>query len=208
MLIIEDFVLRAGHDAILKVKSLHIAAGEQALLQTGSSQGKSLLLKAIKAHYYDKQGAIQMREIAPGKHSGNACLKVELAPHLLQDRTVWQNLILPFHHISKLQEMKIHNYMQLCGLESLLHIKAGHCSYAQMKMIELVRAVAIEPYLLLLDDLDKYFDEAGYQKAQNLLHTLLMAGSSVLATSTRMLSGFNQVYCVSEKELVKCSNNA
>jgi ABC-type branched-subunit amino acid transport system ATPase component len=204
MLIIDDFTLRAGLETILHVPLIHIQSGEKALLHADNSKGKSLLLKAIKDHYRDYNGSIQLREPEGSKHKNNTCILLELAPHLLKDHTVWQNLVLPFKKISDLQERKLLHYLKFASLEQIQEKKVNQCSFAEMKMIEMVRAMLIEPYLLLIDDLDKFFDLEHYQLVFQMIEHLNASGCSVFATSSREIPGFTIHYLIQDRELIKC----
>jgi ABC-type multidrug transport system ATPase subunit len=204
MLIINDFILRAGPDTILHVPSIHIKSGEKALLRADNSKGKSLLLRAIKDHYGDYNGSIQLREPEGSKHKNNTCILLELTPHLLKENTVWQNLVLPFKRISDLQERKLLHYLKFAGLEQIVEKKISSCSFAQMKMIEFIRAMLIEPYLLLIDDLDKFFDLEHYQVALQMIEHLNASGCSVFATSVQQINGFSTCYLIQNRELIPC----
>jgi ABC-type multidrug transport system ATPase subunit len=204
MLIIDNFVLRTGQDIILQVPSLHIQSGERALLCAGNSKGKSLLLKAIKNHYGDYNGSIQLREPEGSKHKNNTCILLEMAPHLLKEQTVWQTLVLPFKRITDLQERKLLHFLKFAGLEPLVERKISACSYTQMKMIEFVRAMLIEPYLLLIDDLDKFFDAEHYQTALKMIEHLNVSGCSVFATAVQIIPGFSTCFLINDGELMPC----
>jgi ABC-type iron transport system FetAB ATPase subunit len=204
MLIIDNFTLRAGQDAILHVPSLHIQSGEKALLRADNSKGKSLLLKAIKDHYRDYNGAIQLREPEGSKHKNNTCILLELAPHLLKDHTVWQNLVLPFKRVSDLQEQRLIHLLKFAKLEAIVEKKITACSFAQMKMIEIVRAMLIEPYLLLIDDIDKFFDIDHFETALNMIEHLNASGCSVFATAVQQIPGFPTCYMIQDRELIPC----
>jgi iron complex transport system ATP-binding protein len=204
MLIIDNFILRAGQDNILHVPSIHIQSGEKALLHAENNQGKSLLLKAIKDHYKDYNGSIQLREPEGSKHKNNTCILIQLKPHLLKDHTVWQNLVLPFKRISDLQERKLLHFLKFAGLEPLVDRKISACSFSQMKMIEMVRAMLIEPYLLLIDDLDKFFDFEHYQIALKMIEHLNVSGCSVFATAVQQILGFPTSYIIRDRELIPC----
>ncbi|HPT72491.1 MAG TPA: ATP-binding cassette domain-containing protein [Candidatus Cloacimonadota bacterium] len=204
MLIIENFYLRAGSDAILHVPNIHIPSGERALLCANNATGKTQLLRAIRYPQPEFNGSIQLREPEGSKHKNNTCILLELAPHLLKDETVWQNLVLPFKRINDVQERKLFHYLKFVGMEDMTDRKIRSCSFAQMKLVELVRSLLIEPYLLLLDDLDKFFDKDRYEMCLRLLEHINASGCSVFATSVQPLPGFNACFTVKDKELIPC----
>jgi iron complex transport system ATP-binding protein len=204
MLIIDNFTLRAGQDTILHVPSMNIKSGERVLMRAGNSKGKSLILKAIKDHYSDFNGSIQLREPEGSKHKNNTCILLELAPHLLKEHTIWQNLVLPFKRISDMQERKLIHFLKFANMERVADKKINTCSFAQMKMVELVRVMLIEPYLLLIDDFDKFFDLDHYEIAVQMLDHLNASGCSVFATSVQEMPGFNNCYMIQDRELIQC----
>lgn len=204
MLIIDNYNLQVGQNTILFVPSVHLLSGEKALLRADNSKGKSTLLKAIKNHDHDHQGAIQLREPEGSKHKNNACILIELAPHLLKDRSVWNNLVLPFKKLSDSQEMKLRHFMKMAGIDIIAERSISACSFAQMKMIELVRAMLIEPYLLLIDDFDKFFDLEHYQLALKMVEHMNAAGCSVFVTAVQEIPGFSKSYMIQGGELKPC----
>jgi len=68
--------------------------------------------------------------------------------------------------------------------------------------LELIRATVQLPYLILVDDMDNYFDAVKLKTATEILSYATKNGSSVLVTSKQKLEDFNAYYRIQNKKLV------
>jgi ABC-type molybdenum transport system ATPase subunit/photorepair protein PhrA len=75
-------------------------------------------------------------------------------------------------------------------------------SYSEQKFVELVRAAVQIPNIILLDDMDAYFDEVNYNKALQILQNCLDNNSIIIATSRTLLENFNHTMRLQNKELM------
>jgi len=201
MLNLNDLRISAHYQQHLVVPQLHIGAGTKILLIGGNAEGKSILTKVIQGLYKDYTGEISLHKNAKSTHHPSSLL-VELLPHLMKSLTVWQNLVLPFRKISMYTEDQIKDLAQRVEIERYFETKGAELSYSAAKMTELVRAAVVQPYLLILDDFDKFFDEAHFQKAMILLQHLTNSGCSVLATSQKTIPGFDAQYQIVRGQVV------
>jgi len=123
--------------------------------------------------------------------------------HLLPNETLWNNIILPFEKISKQQKIRIFEMLKTVELSPKIGIKVKHLSSSACKFIELIRAVVQKPYLILLDDMDHFFDSQNFLKALDLCQFAISGGTSIIATSKYRLENFDDYYQANDRKLVK-----
>jgi len=70
-------------------------------------------------------------------------------------------------------------------------------------MLELIRAVIQLPYIILIDDIDSYFDEVKLKKAFEILDYATNNGSCVLITNRRKLDHIEHNFRIQKGKLVK-----
>ena len=194
MLKISDFFLNKKKDNLLSVGYLEIQPGQLVNLVGDNRSGKSLLFKTIHGDYYNYSGDIIIKEkpaVLYRKRKQTAL--VECHSHLLYSETVWNNILLPFPRLNSRMKMKISELCLLAGIDNILQDKVRNISFSQQKFIEIIRAVVQLPYLIMIDDLDVYFDDENYKKALEVLNFAISSGSSVIVSSKQKLDQMDRV---------------
>ncbi len=188
MLKISDFFLNKKKENILSIGYLEIEHSQIVNLIGNNNSGKSLFFKTIHGDYFNFSGDIIIKEkpaVFYRKRKQTAL--VEVASNLLPNETVWANILLPFPKISSRIKMKISELCFLVGIDDILHEKVRNISFSQQKFVEIIRSVVQLPYLVMVDDIDMYFDEVNYAKAIEVLKFAVSSGSSVLLSSKKKL---------------------
>jgi branched-chain amino acid transport system ATP-binding protein len=72
---------------------------------------------------------------------------------------------------------RAHEVMERCGLLDVRHVPAGRLSIGRARMVELARAIAEPPRLLLLDEPTSGLEEHEAQKLADIVRTLRAEGS-------------------------------
>lgn len=101
-----------------------------------------------------------------------------------------------FLNQKKLQKRLHEETMELLksvGLESVAHLKAGELSYGQQKLLEILRAIAIDPEMVLLDEPAAGVNPTMLKIIINLIHKLQEQGKTVLVIEHDM--GFIMNLC-------------
>jgi ABC-type branched-subunit amino acid transport system ATPase component len=99
--------------------------------------------------------------------------------------------------------MKISELCFLVGIDDILHEKVRNTSFSQQKFIEIIRAVVQLPYLIMVDDIDLYFDEVNYAKAIEVLRFAISSGSSVLLSSKKKLPNVDRTLKIQTSAVVE-----
>jgi ABC-2 type transport system ATP-binding protein len=203
MLKIDNLQIKSGKKRILVADYAVFQPGTSYLILGRNISGKSLLLKAITGQYKAVSGNInwQEKKLFTSKMKCSSIL-LERKCQLLPQKTVWQNLCLPFPKITSRIKNKITEQVHLAGLSGKIVQKAQMLSYSEQKFVELVRAAVQIPNIILLDDMDAYFDEVNYNKALQILQNCLDNNSIIIATSRTLLENFNHTMRLQNKELM------
>ena len=204
MLKISEFFLNVKKENLLSIQELSIGFGELANLVGKNQSGKSLLFKAIHGEYFSFTGEIIIKEKpAIFYKRRKQTVLVESQPHLLFDESVWNNIILPFTKLNSRMKMKISELCIIAGIEDKLKTKVRAVSFSEQKLIEIIRAVAQLPYIVLIDDIDSYFDEVNLAKALEICAFATNSGSSVFVSSKGKIEGVDSVRKIQNSCVVK-----
>jgi branched-chain amino acid transport system ATP-binding protein len=172
---VEEIDLWFGGTHALDHVAFEIYEGETFGIIGPNGAGKSSLLNCVNGYYRPQKGRVtfrgrDLRRMAPhriaGLGIGRTFQNIELSP----DSTVLQNVMLGRHiHIrtgvirevlrigpaqrqEALQREKVEEILAFLGLARLRHHAVSDLPYGQQKLVELARALAMEPTVLLLDE--------------------------------------------------------
>ncbi|MCD4650972.1 MAG: ATP-binding cassette domain-containing protein [Candidatus Cloacimonetes bacterium] len=203
LLLLNEVEIFAGENLLLKIDDLELEGRSGMLIIGQSSSGKSLLLKTIFGEYKNYQGEVLINDSSPFSFSRRkSMILIERVPHLLPRSSVWSNLILPFNKLSRRHRQRLTELSDIAGVNNLFDLPASEISYSQMKLLEIIRAVVQQPFLILIDDIDTYFDEPTLKIAGTILDNAVSAGTAVLATGKARVGEFNKVFKLNNGELV------
>ena len=173
---IRDVSLRFGGVRALSNVSAAVAAGELFSIIGPNGAGKTSLLNCISGRYRPTEGAVIYKggDITRRKPADRARLGIgrtfqNLA--LFQHMSVLDNIMVGRHHLLKnnfltgsiywltgarTEELKhrrrVEEIIDFLDLQPVRKAPAGTLSYGLRKRVELARAMAIEPELILLDE--------------------------------------------------------
>ena len=69
--------------------------------------------------------------------------------------------------------------------------------------MELIRAVIQLPYIILIDDVDNFFDDVNMIQMHRICDYALQNGSTIIVSSKQRLENFHIAYRIQNKEIVK-----
>ncbi|MCD4829567.1 MAG: ATP-binding cassette domain-containing protein [Candidatus Cloacimonetes bacterium] len=194
MLELLDFRLYSGDTDLLRAEYFSLPAAAKYLLVGANGTGKTLLLQSICGEYRAWDGDITIK----GEPAGDRkTILLDMPLHLLPAETVWQNLLIPLPRPSERLKGRLVELSAIASIADLLKRKAEYLSYSAGKFVELIRAVVQLPHIILIDDIDHYFDDENLAKAMAICAHAAGAGSIVLATASRPLPGFDVVHHIS-----------
>ncbi|HPR18133.1 MAG TPA: ATP-binding cassette domain-containing protein [Candidatus Cloacimonadota bacterium] len=203
MLRIEHFALTPGKIRVMVIEEMQIANGKKVLVFGDNQVGKTFFLQAVHGSHSQYAGTIQYKGKSNFFKKKEASILIENTAHVIPGETLWKNVTIPFGKISKRQKIKIFELLKSVDLSEKIGQKQQSLSVSETKLAELVRAVIQLPHLILIDDLDTYFDEKNYLKAMNILQYAVSNGTIVLATAKRKLELFDDYYREQDKKVVK-----
>lgn len=198
MLELRDFRLYSGDATLLRAEHHVVPVGSKQLIVGANGCGKTLLAHAIGNEYRAWDGDITLRNEPV---SDRKTILIDKDLHLLLDETLWRNLIIPMPRMTERLKGRIVELAAVAELADKLKRKVEYLSYSGAKFVELIRAVAQLPFLIVIDDIDHAFDEANLQKALQICTQASNSGAIILATASRPLPGFDSIYHFEDEKL-------
>ena len=147
-------VKRYGSVTALRDASLAIRPGEIHALMGANGAGKSTLVKVLTGAVEPDAGEVilkgeRRRAHSPAEARRSGMVSVYQEPAIIPDLTVLENLSLTETPVDAFREQ-----LEPLGIGSLdLRASAGSLPLATLRVIDLARALAIEPDVLLLDEM-------------------------------------------------------
>jgi ABC-type transport system involved in cytochrome c biogenesis ATPase subunit len=206
MLAAEQIQIHARGELVLEVKEIRIESGSAALLIGDNNSGKSLLLQAINKGY-PFEGMVDIHTSTPLLdklyRKRPEVILLHHTSHVMELDTIWKNLTLPLEKITNKQQTKLEELCALAQLPAPRSTRANTLSLSQLKMVELIRAVIQLPTLLLIDDVDTFFDEKQALVFHQIIDFSLRSGGSILATAKQRIDGFWRYYRIQNHQVVQ-----
>ena len=198
MLELRDFRLYSGDNPLVYADNLRLPPGRLYLVVGANSVGKTLLLQSLCNEYRAWDGDITLKDESIATRKS---IFIEKTPHLLPDETIWRNLVIPLPRLTERLKARLVELAGEAGVADSIKRKAGYLSSSSSKFVELIRAVAQLPHLILFDDIDHAFDEENLTHALRICRYASGAGTIVLASASRPLPGFDAVLRIHDGRL-------
>ncbi|MBP2389840.1 amino acid ABC transporter ATP-binding protein [Aeromicrobium fastidiosum] len=185
-----------GDHEVLKGVSLDITAGEVVCLIGASGSGKSTLLRCLNLLEQVDDGDIWFgdREITDPRVDADAVRRdigivfqaYNLFPHL----TVEQNIVLgPVKSRGESREAartRAHTLLERVGLADRAGAYPDAMSGGQQQRVALVRAIAMQPRLLLLDEITSALDPMLVGEVLDVIRDLRAEGMTIVMATHEM----------------------
>src|SRR5574337_862874 len=172
LLQVRDLHLRFGGITALAGVDLGVAEGETVAVIGPNGSGKTSLMNCITGLYRPTSGAIALRGesllgLSPDRVTARGVARTFQNLRLFFNMTVLDNLMLGRHlHFKKSlwaaalrhrreevrHRERCEEIIEFLDLEAWRDARVGSCAYGVQKRVELGRALATEPRLLLLDE--------------------------------------------------------
>ncbi len=194
---IRGLVAGYGQDDILRGVDLDVESGTIACVIGPNGAGKSTVLKAISGLVRCRLGSI-----AIGGKSVTGCSPREVLSlgtvHVPQERslfplmTVWDNVLIG-GHVLKDQKLVHRRADELAERFPLIRERrrdrAGSLSGGQQKLIEIARALLLDPKVILMDEPSMGLDPKSRQTVFETIRTLNDGGRTVLLVEQNARAG-------------------
>ena len=175
---------------------LHVAKHEVVCLIGASGSGKSTLLRCINMLERIEHGDIVVdgQSLTTGKVDVNALRRkigiVFQAYNLFPHMTVLQNVMLGPRKVRGLSreqsELIAHELLHKIGLEDKAHEFPDRLSGGQQQRVAIVRALAMEPELMLLDEITSALDPQLVSEVLQLVRGLTEVGMTMIIATHEM----------------------
>ncbi|HPU12673.1 MAG TPA: amino acid ABC transporter ATP-binding protein [Aeromicrobium sp.] len=196
MLRLEGVRKAFGDHVVLDGIDLEVESGEIVCLIGASGSGKSTLLRCIDLLEIIDDGEMHLAELDladpaadPDKvraRIGMVFQSYNLFPHL----TVLQNLTIGprrVHGTSKSEaNRRAHELLDRLGLAAKAHAYPDSLSGGQQQRVALVRAISMDPELLLLDEITSALDPLLVAEVLDLLRDLKAEGRTIIMATHEM----------------------
>lgn len=190
MLTIRGLTKSFGDHVVLDALDLDVAAGEVVCLLGASGSGKSTLLRCIDLLEQTDDGDILLggveindpavNEDAIRRNIGMVFQAYNLFPHL----TVLGNVTLATRKVAGLSRREAREraleLLARVGLDGKAHAYPDSLSGGQQQRVALVRAVAMQPDLLLLDEVTSALDPMLVGEVLDVVRDLAAAGQTIV----------------------------
>lgn len=179
LLVVRDIHKSFGGNRVLRGVSLELEEGDVLGVVGPNGSGKTTLLNIISGVVRQDGGRIIFdgRDISSLRPSIRAKLGIGRTfqiTRLFGNLTVLENVLIPLHYGSPLSPSRevARELIEMVGLSHKIGDRAGSLSLAQRKRLELARALALKPKLLLLDEVFAGLNPEAVREIAQLLDRL------------------------------------
>ncbi len=179
LLVVRDIHKSFGGNRVLRGMSLELEEGGVLGVVGPNGSGKTTLLNIISGVVRQDGGRIIFdgRDISSLRPSIRAKLGIGRTfqiTRLFGNLTVLENVLIPLHYGSPLPPSReiAQELIEMVGLSHKIGDRAGSLSLAQRKRLELARALALKPKLLLLDEVFAGLNPEAVREIAQLLDRL------------------------------------
>ncbi|MBY0518041.1 MAG: ABC transporter ATP-binding protein [Bacteriovoracaceae bacterium] len=214
---LKDIEKNYGSTPVLRGVNLEIEAGECLAIKGASGSGKSTLLyllggleKASKGEVHVAQKNLNKLDDDSLAQFRNQTVGFVFQFHfLLPSITAWGNIILPAriggHDVNKVT-VRAKNLAQRLGVAGLLEKWPHQLSGGEQQRINIIRALSLQPPLLLCDEPTGNLDSLNSQKVTTLLKELAVENKSTLILVThdeKVASVFERKIVIEDGQIIR-----
>lgn len=196
---------RFGGFTALSGVELHVNTGERFGLIGPNGSGKTTLINCVSGLLRPEEGRIifeggDITKRPPHQRARSGIMRTFQIPKPFGSMTVVDNLCIPLEytakHKSSLQEVakEAWEILKLIGIEALGDLKPGGLTQVDMRKLELARALAGKPKLLILDEVMAGLSGSEVDEILAILTKLNEQGITIIMIEhvMRAVLGFSQ----------------
>ena len=179
LLEVRDLYKSFGGNRVIEGVSFSLEEGEVLGIVGPNGSGKTTLMNVISGILREDRGEVlfQGKKISSLRPSSRARMgmgRTFQITRLFGNLTVLENVLIPLHYGSPLKADRTlaEELIDAVGLSHKTHDRADSLSLAQRKRLELARALALKPKLLLLDEVFAGLNPVSVREIVELLKRL------------------------------------
>lgn len=190
---------------VLAVKDLtfHVKRGQLKAIIGPNGAGKTTLFNVITGIYPCTAGEIKFKDkiitgLMPHKITGEGIARTFQIPHLFPNMTVLENVMVGRHpktragifnvaipmKKTRVEEFEIQReamrWLEFFGLRNRAHFLAETIPFGERRILEIARALATEPELIILDEPAAGLNDAEQESLSKLLKQIQTMGVTIL----------------------------
>ena len=190
LLAVENLSARFGGLVALSGVSFEVAAGEIVGLIGPNGAGKTTLFNVMTGFVRPTQGAVRLREVPiaglpPHRISRLGVARTFQLVRLLPALTVAENVLLAHHFGGRPRPrgappVEVHRWLAAVGLAERARDPAQSLPLADRKRLEIARALATQPDLLLLDEVLSGIRAVEARALMDLIRVIRGTGTTII----------------------------
>ncbi|MCP1312397.1 ABC transporter ATP-binding protein [Paenibacillus tyrfis] len=200
---VKEITMDFGGVRAVSLVSFEIHPGEVIAMIGPNGAGKSTVLNMVSGIITPTQGEIYYKNQRLSRIKGHDYARLGITRtfqnlQVFDDMTVLENVMVGFHSntksgliscglkfgSSRKEEMDMHNraydLLKFVGIASLSYHQAGSLSYGKLRLMEIARALAANPKLLLLDEPAAGLNHSETAEMAEILSQIRAKGTAIL----------------------------
>ena len=191
LLEVQHITKRFGGFQALTEVCLQVGQGECLGLIGPNGSGKTTLINCISGVLRTDSGSMRFHDTDITTLAAHQRTRLGIArsfqiPKPFASMTVLENLCIPLAYTAPLQDRRTDvtaeamAILQLMGLEPKAHVRSAHLTLIELRKLELARAMAARPRLLISDEAMAGLSSAEVDEILTILTTLNERGMSII----------------------------
>ena len=189
LLALDNVSKRFGALTVVEGVSFSVAPGEALGIIGPNGAGKSTIFNLITGDVPADQGRITFEGASIGSLPPHARCQAGIGrtyqiPHPFANMTVFENLLVGAAFGARRRERECYDHcvevLRLTGLLARANVPAGTLTLLQRKRLELARALAVRPRLLLLDEIAGGLTEHECQELLETIRSIHARGTAIV----------------------------
>jgi branched-chain amino acid transport system ATP-binding protein len=185
LLQVENVSKHFGGFTALAGVSLEIAEGERFGLIGPNGSGKTTLINCISGSLRNDSGSIQFKNREISRLPAYRRTRLGIArsfqiPRPFRSMSVLENLLVPLQYVAHGKEEEVFEILKRIGLADKAHLLSNQLSQVELRKLELARAMAARPRLLISDEAMAGLAGAEVDEVLRILFDLNATGITII----------------------------
>jgi branched-chain amino acid transport system ATP-binding protein len=198
--------------------SFEVREGEILGMMGPNGAGKTTVFNLLTGVVKPDKGTILFKgkdvtHASPAKRCHSGIGRTYQVPCPFDKMTVFENLLVGAVHGGRLNERRAreeaHDILELTGMSALKHHVSGELSLLNRKRLEIGRALATQPSLILLDEVAGGLTEAEVKQVLEIVKKISKRGVSIVWIEhilMMMSEGVNRLLVIAEGRWLHCGD--